>query len=194
MSHVVAAARIRLFVPVLALAVGVLALIAACGSSDGDGPVGGPVAGATDTHCAGTVQVVDPSTCNAPGSPVPSDYGPTQYNSSGDDDDCKYQVSFTSTPVRRNQNVTFTVTAKTLADLQPATGAKIDGEVFLNDTHPAPNSGQATTEKSGGVYDVSPIKFDAAGRWTVRFHLHHDCQDSTEDSPHGHIAFYIDVP
>jgi hypothetical protein len=23
---------------------------------------------------------------------------------------------------------------------------------------------------------------------------HEDCQDSTEDSPHGHVAFYIDVP
>jgi hypothetical protein len=121
-------------------------------------------------------------------------YGSTEYNSSGDDDDCKYQVSFTATPVRRNENVTFTVTAKTLADLQAATGADIDAEVFLNDTHPAPNSGQGTTEKAGGVYDVVPIKFDAAGRWTIRFHLHEDCQDATDDSPHGHIAFYVDVP
>jgi hypothetical protein len=24
--------------------------------------------------------------------------------------------------------------------------------------------------------------------------LHEDCQDSTDDSPHGHVAFYIDVP
>ena len=122
------------------------------------------------------------------------DYGPTLYNSEADDDDCKYHVKFTATPIRRDQNVTFTVTATTLADGQAAAGANVGAEVFLNDTHPAPNSGQATNEKSGGVYDVGPIKFDAAGRWTVRFHLHEDCQDSTEDSPHGHVAFYIDVP
>lgn len=122
------------------------------------------------------------------------DYGATLYNSEADDDDCKYHVKFTSTPVRRNENVTFTVTATTKADGQPAAGAKIIGEVFLSDTHPAPNSGQQTTEKAGGVYDVGPIKFDAQGRWTVRFHLHEDCQDSTEDSPHGHVAFFIDVP
>ena len=215
MSHVVAGARIRFSALAVGLAVATarisrstlavgfgglavtlgLALASACGSSsDGGGPVGGPVAGATDTHCAGTAQVVDFSTCHASVDAGAPDYGPTQYNSSGDDDDCKYQVSFTSTPVRRNQNVTFTVTAKTLTNLQPANGSTIDAEVFLNDTHPAPNSGQATTEKGGGVYDVGPIKFDAAGRWTVRFHLNHDCQDSTEDSPHGHIAFFIDVP
>lgn len=187
MSHTIRTARLAL------VAIG-LGLLTGCGSSGGDGPTGGPVAGPADTHCAGTAQVVDLSTCHANVPPGTPDYGPTLYNSSADDDDCKYQVSFTSTPVRRNENVTFTVTAKTLADLQPATGANIDAEVFLNDTHPAPNSGQATTEKPGGVYDVGPIKFDAAGRWTVRFHLHEDCQDSTEDSPHGHVAFYIDVP
>jgi hypothetical protein len=173
---------------------GFFVLAASCGSSGGDGPVGGPVAGPTDTHCTGTAQVVDLSTCHANADAGAPDYGPTIYNSSGDDDDCKYQVSFTATPIRQNQNVTFTVTAKTLTDLQPATGADVLAEVFLTDTHPAPNSGQATTEKSGGIYDVGPIKFDAAGRWTVRFHLHEDCQDATEDSPHGHIAFFIDVP
>jgi hypothetical protein len=214
MSHLVAAARIRFCA--LAVRLGVttarirpstvafgfgglavvlgLTLASACGSSGGDGPVGGPVAGATDTHCTGRAQAVDLSTCHASVDAGAPDYGPTQYNSSGDDDDCKYQVSFTATPIRQNQNVTFTVTAKTLTDLQPAAGANVEAEVFLNSTHPAPNSGQATTEKAGGVYDVGPIKFDAAGRWTVRFHLHEDCQDSTEDSPHGHIAFFIDVP
>jgi hypothetical protein len=139
-------------------------------------------------------QVVDLSTCHLTADAGTTVYGSTQYNSEGNDDDCKYHVKFTETPVRRNENVSFTVTAATLADGHPATGANIEAEVFLSDTHPAPNSGQATTEKSGGVYDVGPIKFDAAGRWTVRFHLHEDCQDATEDSPHGHIAFYIDVP
>ena len=38
------------------------------------------------------------------------------------------------------------------------------------------------------------VRFDAKGRWTVRFHLHEECADEAPDSPHGHIAFFIDVP
>ena len=176
-----------------------LVLAEACASSSGDGPTGGPVSGALDTHCSlpdgGVIaQVTNLSTCHLPADAGTTDYGPTLYNSSGDDDDCKYHVSFSETPVRRNQNVTFAVTATTKTDGQPATGADILAEVFLNDTLPAPNSGLAPTEKSGGVYDIGPIVFDAQGRWTVRFHLHEDCQDATDDSPHGHAAFYIDVP
>jgi hypothetical protein len=178
--------------------IGVGLVVAACGSDEG-GPTGGPVTGPADTHCSlpdGGVaaQVVDLATCHASVDAGEPDYGPTLHNAEANDDDCKYHVKFTTTPVRRNENVTFTVTATTLADGQPAAGANIGAEVFLNDTHPAPNSGQGTTEKAGGIYDVGPIKFDAAGQWTVRFHLHEDCQDSTEDSPHGHVAFYIAVP
>ena len=183
--------RVRVHLATLAFG---LALAIGCGSSEGEGPTGGAVSGPADTHCAGMSQAVDLSVCHANVPPGDPDYGPTVYNAEADDDECKYHVKFTATPIRRDQNVTFTVTATTLADHQPAPGANIDGEVFLNDTHPAPNSGQQTTEKSAGVYDVGPIKFDAAGRWTVRFHLHHDCQDSTEDSPHGHVAFFIEVP
>ena len=112
--------------------VGLIVLAGACGSSDGGGPVGGAVAGPTDTHCTGTAQAIDLSTCHASVDAGQPDYGPTIYNSSGDDDDCKYQVSFTATPIRQNQNVTFTVTAKTLTDLQPAIGANIEAEVFLH--------------------------------------------------------------
>ena len=170
---------------------GVLAVVAC---SDNAGPAGGPVSGPADTHCAGHSQAIDLATCHLAADAGTTVYGATQYNSEGDDDDCKYHVKFTSNAIHKSQNVTFTVTATTLADGQPATGADVLAEVFLNDTHPAPNSGQATTEKPGGIYDVGPILFDATGRWTVRFHLHEDCQDATDDSPHGHIAFYIDIP
>jgi hypothetical protein len=175
---------------------GVLAVV---GCSDNAGPAGGPVSGPADLHCVAPdggviAQVTDLSTCHLAADAGTTDYGATLYNSEGDDDDCKYHAKFTSTPIHRNQNVTFTVTATTKTDGQPATGADTLAEVFLNDTHPAPNSNQATTEKAGGVYDIGPILFDAQGRWTVRFHLHEDCQDATDDSPHGHIAFYIDVP
>jgi YtkA-like len=183
------AARLR---PVDTLALSVcLMLIIGC---SGEEPQGGPVSGPVDAHCAGNAQAVDLATCHANVPPSEPDYGPTVYNSEADDDDCKYHVKFTSTPIRKDEDVTFTVTATTLSDAQPATGANVLAEIFLSDTHPAPNSGQATTEKPGGIYDVGPVRFDQSGRWTVRFHLHDECQDSTEDSPHGHVAFYIDVP
>ena len=76
----------------------------------------------------------------------------------------------------------------------PATGANVDIEAFLSDTHPAPNSGVHTTEGPPGTYHIGPVRFDAKGRWTVRFHLHEDCADEAADSPHGHVAFFLDVP
>ncbi len=168
-------------------------------SSSDAGPTGGPVPGAQDTHCSlpdGGIQsqVVHLSSCHLPADAGAPDYGPTNYNSEANDDDCKYHVSFNETAVRENENVTFTVTATTLADGLPATGTNMIAEVFLSNTHPAPNSNQQTTEQAGGVYQIGPIVFDAPGQWTVRFHLHEECQDATPDSPHGHAAFFIAVP
>jgi hypothetical protein len=31
------------------------------------------------------------------------------------------------------------------------------------------------------------------GKWSVRFHIREDCLDGA-DSPHGHGAFFINVP
>ena len=121
------------------------------------------------------------------------EYGATLFNAEGDDDECKYHVSFTSTPIRQSEDVTFTVTAKKTADGTAAAEADMNSEVFLDETHPAPNSGVTTSETSPGVYSIGPIRFDAAGRWTVRFHLYEDCVDG-EESPHGHVAFFVDVP
>ena len=50
-----------------------------------------------------------------------------------------------------------------------------------------------TTETSPGNYTIGPVKFDAAGNWNVRFHFHDECTDS-EESPHGHVAFFVKVP
>jgi 5-hydroxyisourate hydrolase-like protein (transthyretin family) len=96
--------------------------------------------------------------------------------------------------VQQNNDATFTVTATQKAAGTPATGANVDLEVFLNDTHPAPNSGQHTTENGNGTYTIGPVRFDAAGQWTIRFHLHEECADEAPDSPHGHAAFYLHVP
>ena len=173
-----------------------------CGSDSGpSGPVGGPVSGELDVHCAdaaGGVMATTVGLCQTGAVPdagaVPvSDYGDTMFNAEGNDDDCKYHVSWTSTPVRKDASVTFTVTLTKLADNTAATEAGIRAEIFLTDTHPAAPPPQAT-EAAGGKYTVGPIKFDAPGDWTVRFHFYEECSDVPEDSPHGHAAFFVRVP
>jgi hypothetical protein len=200
----------------LALVLSILAapLALGCGSSSPTGPTGGPVPDAADQHCIvnGALAAQHVGMCLTPGSeidggagdagaaddaqPPASDFGATLYNDTGYDDDCKYQVTFTSTPIRRNTNVTFTVTVKTLDPAGPATGADVTPEVFLTEIHPAPNSNVTTKEvpAGSGTYQVGPIVFDAPGLWTVRFHFYEECSDEPEDSPHGHIAFFVDVP
>lgn len=176
--------------------------------SKGDaGPGGGPVSGAQDTHCdamgdmGAIVQSTDPSSCfpdmfGAPqdGGDMTPDYGDTMYNSSGKDDDCKYRVSFTVTPIFENTPTTFTVVAKSNVDGSAVTGAKIRAEIYLSDTHPAPNSGVMTVENPPGTYTIAPVLFDASGTWTVRFHLFEDCADLFPTSQHGHAAFFLNVP
>jgi len=196
----------------LCLAVPLAAVVAACTSSSGGttGKVGGAVVGTQDAHCSGKPAVtVDPMACMPPmtdagagdavADAMPTDggtsnpYGDTMFNAEGDDDDCKYHVKWTSTPVQQGTDVTFNVTMTYKKDGTPVRMSPQRAEVFLNDTHPAPNSSQKGSETSPGVYAVGPIRFDATGRWTVRFHFHEECDDS-ETSPHGHAAFYVDVP
>lgn len=188
-------------------AVAMLAFLAlGCGSSSPSAPTGtagGMVAGEPDVHCTTssgpTVQATNASSCNPPGGTGSGTgqvaYGDTMYGNDGDDDDCKYHVHWTSTPVYENTHVTFTVSATKLADNDaPLTGANTVIEAFLTNVHPAPPLKQTTTEVPPGTYAVSPVQFDAAGRWTVRFHFYETCDDSLPDSPHGHAAFYVDVP
>jgi hypothetical protein len=171
----------------------------ACSSSGG--ATGGPVMGALDTHCqdadGGVVAVVigtcQPATGGNPDGGAVVEIGEPRFNAESDDDDCKYHVKWTATAIRENTDVTFTVTLTKLADGSPATGAGINTEVYLSATHPGAPPPTAT-ESSGGVYKVSPIKFNASGDWTVRFHFFEDCDDAFEDSPHGHAAFLVHVP
>jgi hypothetical protein len=159
------------------------------------GAAGGPIAGAQDTHCAGVpAQVTQAALCDAPSGDKTIDYGATRYNDEADDDDCKYHVTYSATPILQNTDVTFTVVATKKTDGTAAAGANIAGEVFLNDNHPAPNSGQQTTEVSPGTFRIGPVRFDAPGMWTVRFHLFQRCTDGDDASPHGHAAFYVSVP
>lgn len=168
--------------------------------ADGGSCQGGPVSGDADTHCGSTKQATGACTPESAADAAAAaadagadDYGDTLYNTEGDDDDCKYHVKYTVTPVCDAGGATFTVTTTSKVDGSPVTGADAYIEAFLDETHIAPPSNPKTTEKADGVYEIGPIKFDAPGRWTVRFHFFGDCADA-EDSPHGHAAFFVDIP
>jgi hypothetical protein len=193
--------------------------LAGCSSSSSAdaGPAGGAVSGVADMHCrlengtpiknpvgicmtgsavdAGPSSGSDAATITPPDAGANgSDFGDPLYNTQGDDDDCKYQVSWTSTPVRRDSDVTFDLMVTRLLDGQPATGADVQVEAFLTVTHPSPSVDIVSHEPSPGHYSVGPVRFDQAGMWTVRFHFYELCSDAPEDSPHGHIAFFVQVP
>jgi hypothetical protein len=181
----------------------VIAVAFACSSGGPSGPTGNTVIGPLDTHCTladgGVIaQETDPDACHPPGSEDAgtAEYGPTRYNSESDDDDCKYHVRFSSTAIRERQDVNFTVTATRKTDGTLVTGANVITlpDVFLSETHPAPNTRRTTSEGPPGTYKIGPVRFDAPGRWTTRIHLYEECADVLETSQHGHAAFYIDVP
>lgn len=161
-----------------------------------DGPAGA-VAGALDTHCGSKVVKVDPAQCTA--TQPESDGGvvsvdrPPMFNSEADDDDCKYHVKWSSSSISQNADVNFTVTLTTKSDGLAARDVPVRLEVFLDETHPAPNTDQKSSELTPGVYVAGPVRFDRRGRWSVRFHYNEQCAES-ETSPHGHAAFFVDVP
>jgi hypothetical protein len=152
------------------------------GASGDDGGGGGDDAG-------GAMDAGDIGNCGDP------DFGPTMYNTSGADDDCKYDVSWTSTPICENEQVYFTVMVKKRADSMPLTGANTRPDVVLDCNHPILNQpADPSPELSPGTYKVGPIVFDKPGKWVFRFHFFEDCDDSVPDSPHGHAAFWVQVP
>jgi hypothetical protein len=197
----------------------IVGLVAACSSSSNNNDAGascstsgGPVSGAADTHCAAVdggapiVQPVSASSCfvdaAAPTDAAADDggtpdnpYGPTLIGAEGDDDDCKYHVKWTASPICTGADVTFTVSVTVKATGKPMTGAPVNPEVFLSETHPAPSSHPTSNEtQTAGTYTVGPVRFDKSGNWTVRFHFNEQCSDLSPDSPHGHAAFFVSVP
>ena len=167
---------------------------------------GGPVSGPADSHCTAS-QATSAVSCG----PMPADGGHDHggmvmdggmaeeplpaavFNAEADDDDCKYHVKWTASTVCQSGDVYFNVTATKKTDGSALQGANPRLEVYLDESHPAPDSNQAATETAPGVYRVGPIRFDAAGRWTVRFHFFADCSDLPPDSPHSHVAFFLQV-
>ncbi len=198
--------------------------------------VGGPLQGLPDNHCwqpAGTgggsvfvAQPVDEAVCHlddaGPGSGDgnPSDgglsspYGPTHWNVSANDDDCKYLVAWHSTDVQREAPVTFWASIQYATDGTPVTGmsASADGGtgyIYLEvagdpdgglNGHISPTISGAgvpivETPEGSGVYQIGPADFfDLPGLWYIRFHVNATCDDILADSPHGHAAFYVKVP
>ena len=119
------------------------------------------------------------------------------YGSKAADDDCKYDVSFSTTCLEVGKNVTLGLTLRQRATGNPGNGGHPDSpEIFLADkpSHISPSNSIKATEGPLGTYQIGPIVFDEPGRWVVRFHYFESCSDIPEDSPHGHVAFYVDVP
>src|SRR5882724_4463606 len=111
------------------------------------GPTGGLAIGVPDMHCGtpATPVAVDATACMTPetdvgeggqggaagqdgtASQAGSDcnaehdaaYGDTLYNDSGYDDDCKYAASWSSTPIRLNEDATFTINTQNIASGAP---------------------------------------------------------------------------
>jgi hypothetical protein len=87
-----------------------------------------------------------------------------------------------------------TITDKVDGKPVVTTPAKLDYELYLDD-HLAPNtSPKYKTTGTPGVYTLGPLRVDQSGKWTLRYHIRPDCVDLTEDSPHGHAAFFVNVP
>jgi hypothetical protein len=169
--------------------------------------------GPADTHCATRdggvmVQSTNQAACNESGDaggPGACAYAPTMYGHEGDDDDCKYHVVWSSTPICEGAaGMQVTVSATYLGTAMPVTGASIRPEVFTtsppNDagcddmsSHESPSTFTTFTETTPGTY-VGRVVFDEKGAWTMRFHLFENCYDVLPDSPHGHAAFHVTVP
>jgi hypothetical protein len=182
---------------------------------------GAATQGPADTHCNGVApQPVDTASCHPDaaaagdaggasdgGATEACPYTATQFGQSGIDDDCKYKVSWTSDSICEGAaGVQLTLTLKSNVDGTPITGLPhgVVIEAFIptdlsascddKSTHGTPGSANLIeTTPGSGVYK-GPVVFDAPGEWTVRFHIHEDCEDTLETSPHGHIAFHVTVP
>lgn len=174
---------------------------------------GGPIEdGVADTHCTDTsgdpiVQSVGACLTAVPegtagaggvgGSNGADEEAGILTSHQGADDDCKYDVSFSNGCVELNRPVTFTVKLTTRATGKAATGARpYSPEIYLaaDPSHISPSFELTAPEKPAGTYAIGPVVFDRSGRWVVRFHFYETCSDVPADSPHAHVAFYIDVP
>jgi hypothetical protein len=206
-----------------ALCAGATVILAACTSNNpGAAPPaptctdgGAAASGPPDTHCAGRSQSTNMAIGSAgEDSGIAGDdggggddggsaigncgdpaYQATMFGNQGGDDACKYDVSWTAPPICEKQPIYFTVSVKSRTDHSAVTSANVRPDVVLNCSHPTPAMpADPSPESPPGTYRVGPVVFDMPGRWVVRFHIHSDCFDILPTSPHGHAAFWVDVP
>jgi hypothetical protein len=112
------------------------------------------------------------------------------YGMQGDDDDCKYHVTWSSTPICEGP---APVSAAEVFTTTPLDAGGDAGYCDNQSSHEDMNNHfGAMTENPPGTY-TGPIYFDKPGAWTVRFHFNENCND-VAGSPHGHAAFHVTVP
>jgi hypothetical protein len=164
------------------------------GGSDGGGGAGSEAAGGHDDHDHDH----DHAAAGADGTGTDDDETSTiHYGNKAPDDDCKYDTSFTTTCLEVGKNVTVSLVLRQRATGNPGNGAVPDSpEIFLADkpSHISPSNAIKSVEGPLGTYQIGPIVFDQPGRWVIRFHYFETCSDLPADSPHGHVAYYVDVP
>jgi len=172
------------------------------------GEVGGMVPGPADNHCMNVQTItVSQASCNPDGGgpppPPAGDAGmepqPIHNNAQADDDDCKYHVTWTSTPIYKNMPVTFTVTVVNKADntpvpFPPRAQFAVAGVLSTDDTVVLPNTSPMQMLGSNGTWTFGPVRFDDSGDWNLTFHIREECSDNLDDSPHGHATFLVRVP
>jgi hypothetical protein len=175
------------------------------GSSADLGEAGGMVPGPADLHCMNVPPItVSQASCRTDaGAPPEGDGGepepPVQNNTEADDDDCKYHIRWTSTPIYRGMPVTFTVTVTNKANNTPIpfpanAGFEVAGVLASDDTVVLPNTSPMQMLGMNGMWTFGPVRFDNSGDWKITFHIREDCSDNEEDSPHGHATFLVRVP
>jgi hypothetical protein len=175
--------------------------------------------GNPDTHCNGVpTQPVSQASCGIndagltggsgdDGGAEDCPYGQTMFGNEADDDDCKYHVVWSTTDLCEGApGVTFNATITNKTDGTPVTNMPdgIDMEVFIPtdlkascdnaSTHASPEPSTLIESPAGSGKFSGRVVFDAAGQWTIRFHIHEECSDTLPDSPHGHAAFRVTLP
>jgi hypothetical protein len=172
----------------------------------------------TGTERCPVPQVVSASSCNpldggdaeAPDAAIGDDesddegddgdpgYGDPLPTLEGPDDQCKYSLHLTTTPLVVNQPVTFTLDGALLAGTTPMTNAtpRVEASLddpSLDDTRVLALPDVKSDESAPGHYTIGPVTFDAPGVWTVRFFFFESCTEDAPDSPASRVAFALTV-
>ena len=84
---------------------------------------------------------------------------------------------------------TLTLVGSKLVDGTPVSAAAPRVEAVHEDGHVLALGSQTVKETEPGHYTIGNVLFDAAGQWTIRFHLFTGCTEDAPESPRAHVAF-----